>query len=216
MVQQCVPETSLLRTVLDTAIAVGTLSAVLVALFGQAFRAKFFPPKLSVSLADTLGEATMLMIPPPSGSNESGRTTEARYYHLRVTNSRRWSPATDTRVVLLQVEEPGPDGTLQVRWTGDIPLSWRHNTIFPPYRVVGPDAYADLCSVVNGNWIQLHTLVQPFSLRTVRQEPTTMVVSVQALSTQANSKALRLRISWDGKFEKGAQEMQNHLTIKEE
>lgn len=209
-------ELSTLKIILDIAIAAGTIGAVIVALFGQAFRAKFFPPKLSISLADESGEATMLSIMPPQGSNVPARITEARFYHLRVTNARRWSPATDTRIVLLQSEEPGPDGQLQVRWTGDIPLSWRHNPVFPPYRVVGPDAYADLCSVVNGSWMQLHTLVQPSSLNPVRTGPSTMVLLLQAHSTQTNSVPLRLRISWDGSFETGAQEMKNHLTIKEE
>ena len=209
-------ELSPLQTILDIAIAAGTIGAVIVALFGQAFRAKFFPPKLTISLADESGESTILSIPPAQGSNEATRIAEARFYHLRVTNTRRWSPATDTRIVLLQSEEPGPDGRLQVRWTGDIPLAWRHNSVFPPFRVVGPDAYADLCSVVNGSWMQLHTLAKPVTLNTIRSEASTIVLSLQAQSTQASSAPLRLRISWDGLFEKGAQEMQKHLTIKEE
>jgi hypothetical protein len=34
------------------AVALCTLLAVLVALFGQSFRVKFFPPRLSLTLAD--------------------------------------------------------------------------------------------------------------------------------------------------------------------
>ena len=86
------------------AVAVGTIGAVLVALFGQAFRAKFFPPKLSLRLENTSGEAIQ----------ESA--WKARYYHLRVSNSRRWSPAHEVRVVLLREEEPGPNEDLQVIW----------------------------------------------------------------------------------------------------
>jgi hypothetical protein len=200
---------------LDAGIALGTVGAVIVALFGQAFRAKFFPPKLALSLADALGEGTRVRITPPAESTEQPREEEARYYHLRVKNSRRWSPATEARVVLLQVEEPGPDGRLQVRWNGDIPLGWRHNSIFPPFRVVGPDAFADLCSVVRGKWIELHTLVSPFNLETRRRQAATLVVSVQVHATETNSNTLRLRISWDGGFAGGAQEMRRHLTVEE-
>jgi hypothetical protein len=88
----------------DVAIALGTIGAVLVALFGQAFRAKFFPPKLSLQLTDRNGEATRKSI------GEGPLTQPARYYHIQVSNARRWSPARDVRIVLLQVEEPGPDG----------------------------------------------------------------------------------------------------------
>lgn len=42
----------------NVAVAAGTISAVLVALFGEAFRTKFFPPKLSLELANSNGEAT--------------------------------------------------------------------------------------------------------------------------------------------------------------
>ena len=203
------------RIVLDVAAALGTVSAVLVALFGQAFRAKFFPPKLSLSLADVLGEGTHVMLVPPPGVQSEPRSEEARYYHLQVANSRRWSPATEARVVLLQVEEPGPDGRLQIRWNGDIPLGWRHNTVFPPFRTVGPDAFADLCSVVREKWLQLHTLLTPFNLETTRRQAATLVVSVQVHAAEANSNVVRIKIAWDGRFAEGAQEMRRHLTVEE-
>lgn len=203
------------RIAIDVAIAVGTVGAVVVALFGQAFRGKFFPPKLTLSLANALGEATRVTITPPSGSPTQPREEEARYYHLRARNLRTWSPATDARVVLLRVEEPGPDGNLQVRWTGDIPLSWRHGTVFPPFRVIGPDVFADLCGVVRGKWLHLAALMSPHNLETIRRTRTDLVVSVQLHATQANSDVLRIRISWDGGFASGAHEMRRHLTVEQ-
>src|SRR5207244_2254587 len=97
----------------NVAVAIGTIGAVLVALFGDAFRAKFFPPKLSLELSNGNGEAIRVQV-------GSDRTEQARYYHLRVANSRRWSPANEVQIVLLQVEEPGLNGDLQVIWRGDI------------------------------------------------------------------------------------------------
>jgi hypothetical protein len=205
------------RIVIDVAIAVGTVGATLVALFGQPFRAKFLPPKLTLRLHDALGEASRWRDEPPPGSAQAGQSGEvdARFYHLRVQNARRWSPARDARVVLLQVEEPGPDGTLQVRWTGDIPLSWRHDNVLPLFRVVGPDAYADLCSVISGKGFELRTLISPYILQTKRREPTTVVVTVQVQAAEKNSNTLRVRIAWDGSFDRGTQEMQRHLTVAE-
>jgi len=202
------------RVALDVAVALGTVGAVVVALFGQAFRSKFFPPKLSLTLAGEFGEATRVAVVPPEGSGQQPRQEAARYFHLRVENMRRWSPATAVHVVLLQVEEPGPDGKLQVRWTGDVPLVWRHNNVFPPYRSVGPDVLADLFSVVKNKWLQLHTLVIPFNLDIIRRSSTSLVLTVQARATEADSNILRVRISWDGGWEDGAQEMRRHLKVE--
>jgi hypothetical protein len=134
----------------ELAVAVGTIGAVLVALFGQAFRAKFFPPKLSLQLQ----QGSEL-------SYEGQERVPSRYYHLRVSNSRQWAPAHEVRVVLLKVEEPGPNEELQITWEGDIPLTWRHQPVFPLLRIIGPESYADLCSVKKGVGLRIHALIRP-------------------------------------------------------
>ena len=199
------------RIVLDVTAVVGTFAAVSVALFGQAFRSKFFPPRLTLSLAHELGEKTEVRFDPP---NAAAHVEDGRYYHLRVENRRRWSPATDARVVLLQLEEPGPDGRWQVRWTGDIPMQWRHGDVLPPARVIGPVAFADLCSVVVTEGFRLHTLISPYVLHTVRPTATKLALTVQAHSAESNSDPLRIEIAWDGGFHTGAQEMRQHLTVE--
>jgi hypothetical protein len=141
------------------------------------------------------------------------RREGARYWHLRVSNARRWSPAHQTQVVLLSVEEPDADGANVVVWTGDVPFRWRHQEVFPTLRTIGPDASADLCSVVKGKWLQLQTLIAPNNLEVIRRGPTTFTVSVQARSNEGDSSVVRFRIAWDGKWQDGAQEMQRHLVI---
>lgn len=194
------------------AIAVGTLSAVVVALFGPWIRSKFafVQPKLVLSFPRPLGEATPIQMISPDGStlSESGR-----YYHLRVSNARRWSPATDVRVLLLQVEEDGPDGNPQVRWTGDIPLIWRHQLVFPATRVIGHEAFADVISVVKGKWAQIQTQMEPLNLDRTKRGATTFILSLQARAAECDSNILRLKISWDGGWADGEQEMRRHLTI---
>jgi len=44
-----------------------------------------------------------------------------RYYHLCVSNTRRWSPEQDVRVALLGVEEIAASGDLVPVWLGDVP-----------------------------------------------------------------------------------------------
>ena len=89
--------------------AIGTLSAVIVALFSQAFRKKFFPPKLALQLVNPDGEKTHVQLTWYENNEKKELQKDARYYHLRVTNSRRWSSANQVQVILLQVDAPGPN-----------------------------------------------------------------------------------------------------------
>jgi hypothetical protein len=188
---------------LHLAVAVGTIGAVLVALFGQAFRAKFFPPKLSLRLENTSGEAIQ----------ESA--WKARYYHLIVSNSRRWSPAHEVRVVLLREEEPGPNEDLQVIWTGNVPLIWKNQPVHPLLRTIGPTAWADLCSVKEREILRIHPMIRPNNLTVTWKKRATIVLTVQAQATEGESQPLKIRIAWDGEWERGEAEMKRHLMVEE-
>ena len=103
------------------------------------------PPVLQLRLLREEGEKGK--IKHPDGSFE-----DARYYHVRVSNTRRrWSPATDAQVVLIRMEEPGPDGAFQVTWVGDVPMRWRNQESSPLTRTIGHEADCDLCCVGEGN-----------------------------------------------------------------
>lgn len=194
--------------------AVGTIAAVLVALFGQAFRSKFFPPKLSLSLVNPGGEKTPVNLTWFENGEAKSRLEDARYYHLRVSNQRRWSPANQVQVFLLRVEEPGPDGELQTTWIGDVPMRWRSQESFPVARTIGPAADSDLCCVVKGKWLELLPLITPYSLTAKRSGAASIVLSLQLRANEADSGILRVQISWDGRWEEGMQEMMRHLVVK--
>lgn len=194
---------------------IATLLAVVVALFGQAFRGKFFPPMLYSTLADPKGERTRVRLRWIEGSQPTERDEDARYYHLRVWNGRRWSPAQQTQVVLLRVDEPDAGGVFIPIWTGDIPVGWRHQAVAPLQRTVGPEAFADICSVVKDKWLQIHTLIQPNNLETVRRNACNLVLHLQARSSERDSSIVRIRVAWDGGWQDGAEEMTRHLKIEE-
>lgn len=196
------------------AAAVGTLIAVLVALFGQSFRSKFFPPKLSLDLVNQDGEKTRVLLKWNENNVEQERWEDARYYHLRVSNARRWSNANQVHVVLLRVEEPGADGRFVVSWVGDVPLGWRHQQVYPILRTIGPASDIDLCSVVKDKWLQLHPLVVPYNLEVIRRKPTRLLLFLQARSDECDSIILRVKLSWDGQWHEGAQEMRRHLVLE--
>ncbi len=198
----------------QVAAGIGTLCAVLVALFGQAFRAKFFPPKLYLRVESPDGEKTRVRLKWLENNVEKERWEEARYYHLRVWNARRWSTANQVQVVLLRVEEPDAGGQYHVSWVGDVPLGWRHQAVFPTLRTIGPPAHVDLCSIVKDKWLQVHTLIAPFNLDVVRRGATRLALTVQARSDEADSLILRVEVSWDGQWHDGAAEMGRHLVLK--
>ena len=195
------------------AVALGTISAVLVALFGQAFRAKFFPPRLVLQIARPKGEKIKVQLTWFEKGEPKECWEDARYYHIRVKNTRRWSPANQVQIFLTRVEEPGPDRKFQVTWLGDVPIRWRHQEVFPPSRTIGPAADCDLCSVVKGKSLQIYPLVAPYNLNVKRREKSIFVVSLQARSNEGDSSTVRVQISWDGKWEDGAEEMKSHLIV---
>ena len=90
----------------NLAVAMGTLLAVVIALFGEKLRAKFFPPRLKLELLRQEGEKTQLT---RSTSGFVEVVDDVRYYHLRTRNERRWSPASEVQVYLTRIEEPGPN-----------------------------------------------------------------------------------------------------------
>ena len=194
--------------------AVATFLAVLVALFGQSFRAKFFPPLLSLRLVSHEGELTTVQLSWRDDEGVThGRNEEARYYHVCVSNARRWSPATQVQLFLTQVEELGPDGSPQVKWVGAAPFQWRHQEIYPPARTIGADADSDLCHVVKEKWLELHLLVTPFNLEAKRTSACDMILTLQARANEADSPVEKIRLAWNGKWDSGSREMRQHLAI---
>ena len=192
------------------AVAVGTIGAVLVALFGQAFRAKFFPPQLSLRLKSSEGEKSKVQ----NQFRGPERSEDARYYHVTVSNARRWSPAHNLQVFLTAIEEPRPDQSLRFTWQGDVPIRWRNQEAVPLSRTVGPDADADLCSVIKGKWLEIYPIIKPYNLEERRRESCDIVLRLQGRGDEADSIPVRVRISWDGNWHDGDREMKQHLVVR--
>jgi len=190
-----------------------TFGAVLLALFGQGFRAKFFPPEFSIKLLSQDGEKTPVRLLPQEGDIQTERQGEARYYHLAVSNSRRWVTANHVEVVLLKIEDIGPDGQFKVAWSGAVPLKWRQQETITGPRSIGPTAHADLCSIVKNKWVQLHPLYVPFNLNLIYRNAIRIRLTVQARSLEADSAPVQVELSWDGQWHDGATEMASHLKI---
>jgi hypothetical protein len=193
----------------NLAIAIGTLLTVVVALFGEKLRAKFFPPLLNVKLFNREGER--IEMKDPIGNHVDW----ARYYFIHVWNARKWSPAEQTQLFLTRIEEPGPSGDLRTSWSGQIPIRWRNQEIVPLLRTIGPSADCDFCRVEKKGVLRILPLLVPNNLTDFRTKKCQYVAHLQARSTLADSPVLRVFVAWDGGWDDGTDEMKRHLEIKE-
>lgn len=190
--------------------AIATSLAVFLALFKDVILRFFFAPKLKLTLEKPEGEKSRAKV------QSNGQETPARYYHLKVSNSRRGvSSAQDVQVYLTRLEQPGgPDKRLQVRWEGNTPMRWRDQEIHPLRRKIGAAFDCDLCMVTNSGYAQILPLIAPLYLPTQLSPNTEFVLSLQARSVEIDSAPLRVRIWWDGKWEDGDKEMANHFIVE--
>lgn len=200
-------------------IAAGTIGAVLVALFGERIRARWFPPQLELSMPKPEGVRTPVRLTWRDAEGvDHAEVKDGRYYHVEVSNRARGAKATQVQICVIRVEEPRADGQFEIAWTGELPLQWMLQEIQPLTRVVGRTAVADLCSVVKDKWVELRPMigVANFNARRRKEHPPAQrdfIVTLEARSAEGSSPPLRLRITWDGEWEDGDFEMRRHLVI---
>lgn len=197
------------------AMALATTLAVIIALFGDKFKAGMFPSKLRLSLRNTTGEKTKVTYETMVNNQPVRHEENARYYHIKVENQTRWPRSNQTQIILQRVEQPGPDGILQIKWDGEVPMEWQHQKLYPLTRTIGPDANCDLCSVGESGWLRLHPVLIPNSLQVVYRTSTILVLTFQAKGNEGNSPITRIRIAWDGIWHEGEAEMGQHLVIRD-
>lgn len=204
----------------DVLTAIGTVGAVVVALFGQ-FLGKLMPPRLQIRMASLLGTPQRMQI-----YNNTGpypvylRDAEARYYLLEVSNGRRWAKAHHVRVMLLQIEEEHPTVGWKVSWSGSIPMKWQHQETMGGVRNIGPRALADLFHVMHDTdptgevALQLTPTFGPFGVELRYNRQCVLRLTLQAQSDESDSELLAITIRWDGKWHDGTVEMGQHLRIE--
>ena len=115
---------------------------------------------------------------------------------------------------MVRVEEPGPDGDFRMTWAGEVPMRWRFQETSPIFRTIGSAADCDLCTIVRDKWLELLPLITPNNLNAKRREPAIVIVTFQVRANEADSELFRLKLSWDGGWHDGAQEMQGHFVAE--
>lgn len=187
----------------QVAVAVGTIGAVVVAVFGKPIRSRWFPPRIQMKLRSAVGEKTPRIIERlPSGEC---RFENARFWHVRISNSRGdWSPAKDVEVILVGIE----DGADRLVWEGEVPMRWRNREHVPGTRRIGPEGDCDLCYIGEESGLSLLVRFALTSLNTTAENGIntqgikgrcTMVLRLQArCSNQVRPATFRFRLTWNG------------------
>ena len=192
----------------DWLVAIGTILVAVAAIWGDRLKERWFGPRLTIHLLSPRGELVPVTVP--------GATTSGRFYHLRVMNMRRASPAKNVRVVLTRVARAAPNGELQWEMlSGPIQFQWQHGHSSAPVPDGRPPLNADLGNVLANGMFTVTTMFCPNNLSLIVQRGQRMAVEAIAVSDSTESKPVCIEISWDGLWADDGEAMGRHLVVRE-
>ncbi|MCK4436112.1 hypothetical protein KAU87_04800 [Candidatus Bathyarchaeota archaeon] len=198
---------STVETVAQVFIAVGTVAVAVLAIWGEKVRALLAGPKLELQLRDIRGNLT---------SRTGGPRTI--YYHLRVSNKRKWSPAKSVRILLTSLAKKRADGSFYPdTLIAPLQLTWA----YPNFHELLPTiADEDTCDVgfldENARRFSLSTYITPNNFQGFVTP--NEAIQIHVIATAHNytmKKPLVLEISWDGQWSDNMDTMNRHLVIRE-
>lgn len=194
-----------IQTGIHLATVVATLLLGAIAIWGDVIKAKLLGPKLKLSLFSPEGERINLT----DGTN-------ARYYHLRVTNSRRSARAHNVRVVVTKIVRPAADGSIpKETLSGPVQLTWQHGHSMPQYPTLGPSLNCDLGCLLKDKGFFLSLWFVPNNVDPKVLGGQKMQVEAIAVSDGTESSPVTVEITWDGTWREDAKEMTKHMVVKE-
>jgi len=197
--------------------ALGTLSVAVAAIWGDWLRSYLLPPRLRIELLDPRDKPITQTRQIQQGGQLVRQDSEARYYHLRLSNDKPFAVAHEAQVVFTRIERESPNGHPQTVYQVAVPLAWRNQRELDPrpWRTVGRQPHEADLLYVRQDGLFLTPMVVPNNFPVCYPSGQRIVfwVTVQARSIDAESEALRLEVAWDGAWEPGDAEMARHLLI---
>jgi hypothetical protein len=193
--------------------AFGTFLVAFIALFGSWLRNWIWPPELTISLVSDEGHPLTVWTFDTTTGKQIHQTS-GFWYFVRVENSTRWNPVTDVYIFLLAVEQENAAGELTPVWSGRQALHWRQDDSLQPKKI-GYSSESDLCHILeNPSQVKLGLLVANQMSPEIFTDKFRIAVTLQARGVEADSKPLRIKISWDGKWSADKDEMKKlHLVF---
>lgn len=190
--------------------ALGVAASIVIsiaAIWGDRIRASLLRPRLRLALSNRRGTLLTIL--------DNGQFVSARYYLLRVTNSASHPEAREVEVLLTVLEKRGPDGKPQRVFEGALPLLWQYQQLYPKSRTIGRATVADVdLLIAREDRLQLSLMLTPLDFPATMEGPETHLwVTMVARGLNGESEPLRLRIDWDGRWERGDAEMETHLIV---
>ena len=187
--------------------AAGTISVAILAIWGEKVRARLAGPKIQLSLRDTRGNLT-----------QRGNGVKTAYFHVAVTNHRRWSPARNVRLLLTAVQTRAADGSYSPEGVvHSVQLTWA----FPQFHELSPTIAAkDMCdfgSLDDGAAAFVPSLyIMPNDFPgLVRPGESKRFSIVASADNYYSGTPLVLQVSWDGKWTADTEQLMKHLVVKE-
>ena len=115
---------------------------------------------------------------------------------------------------LKKILKPAADGTLAPQvLSGPIQLTW--TWLLPQYPTLGPEEICTFGNLIKGQNFVLSPYVKPNNFVGYIQQNQKMLIEIQAVADNAESRSLCIEISWDGKWSEDTKQMQQHLVVKE-
>src|SRR5262245_18575673 len=133
--------------------AIGTFLAVVVALFGEWFRAQipWLQPRLKLELIPKPEPVKTMLT-----SDKGQRYEDSFYFYGKVTNTRRSiRTANQVQVFLVRQEELLPNGEYQITSTKEVPIIWHLQEAKPVQLTIGPEQTFPICSLVKDKWVEI-------------------------------------------------------------
>ena len=189
---------------------IGTIIVAILAIWGDRIRTLLgLGPKLVLELHDHMGEYNELR------DDKNNIVGHGRWYHLRVSNVRKWTKAINVRIVIIELTKPAADGSfIRQPLSGPLQLMWRLSHFHTLFSNVGPDDICDLGNIFRGGDFKLTPFVFPGNFEGTLKANQKMRVMVQAHADNAESQPLSIEISWNGIWKDGDFEMSQHLVVK--
>ncbi len=188
--------------------AVGTVGAVIVALFADVIKARIAHARLDMRLKP--GNVHVDVAKDGSQDNPERRTVASRWFHLRVENRKRLFPAKAVSVFVLQIEQRR-DGLWHSIWAGEASLFWRYsNDVF---RDMG-EADCDLLYFIQGGPLKLRKA--PWTGIDTFEPPVDLRLTLRAQAADARSRPVYVVVKWNGEWPANWEDLDaNVLEIRE-
>lgn len=214
-------------------VAVGTLMAASVALFGDKLKILAFRPELRFSIPSARGELTTIHHREPRAIRDEEGTanvglvkmekvgeTKARYYHGYVSNPRREIPLERAAAYLLAVHKLVAGDVYEKQWTGKVPLKWRSEEQTFVTKTIGPGWYVDICHVTEEPALCFAPVIVPNNLPNkwtpdaLERGEANLCLTVVVQSDVVDSRRTYIQAVWNGRWDPAESEMEKHFKIK--